>query len=129
MGTQQLVHETDAVKPDLPIDIGNEAYAGNDIAYCNVGSGLAMVLIIDHRLERIAKRIGLEFQRIERLRCQIILIAQPLDQLNRERLGNHRLFKLVQQARSIRVLASKTENLIGKIIGSLPAAPRGYDAL
>ena len=86
-GTQHIVDRTHRLEQLRPIDIGDQAHAGDDVAHRDVGRALELMLTAHHLVGSRALALQLLLQPAHGGRRLRILVAQALDELNEEALG------------------------------------------
>ena len=90
-GAQDLVDRAHRLEELRPVDVGDQAHAGDDVADRDVGRALELVLLA-HQLVGIRSFPDQAlFQPADRGRHLGILVAQPLDELDDEAVGQRRL--------------------------------------
>ena len=84
---QPLIDQTDLLDLCRPVEIGNEAQAGDGVAYADVRGALTLVGVLHHRRGGCPEAGEFLLQPRQRRRLAGILIPQPLGQLSIELRG------------------------------------------
>ena len=126
-GAQDLVDRTDRLEELGPVDVRDQAHAGDDVAHGDVGCALELVLVADQFLggRAVARQPLLE--PAHRRRGLGILVAQPLDQLHDEAFGQGFAF-VGRQHRRIGCGLVHAEQPVGHGIGLLAIGAPAHDA-
>ena len=90
-GLEDLVDQADALEQLRPIDVGDEAHAGDDVAHRDAGGDLPLVLVADDGVGSRPLPGQLLVEPLQRRRDAGILIAQPMDQLHEKAVRERRL--------------------------------------
>ena len=90
-GAQDVVDQADALEELRPVDVGDQAHAGDDVAHGDVGRALALMLA---RAPLVGRRALARQPLFEPARAagvtSRVLVAQPLDELDDEAVGRRR---------------------------------------
>ena len=89
-GAQDIVDRTDLLEQLCPVDVGDQAHAGDDVAHRDVGRALEIVLLADQLVGGRAFARQSSFQPANGGRRLGVLVAQALDELDDEALGERR---------------------------------------
>ena len=90
-GLENVIDQADALEQLRPIDVGDEAHAGDDVAHRDAGGDLPLVLVADDGVGGRPPPGQLLVEPLQR-RCNAgILIAQPMDQLHEKTIWERRL--------------------------------------
>ena len=84
VGPEDGIDQTDALEEYLPVERGHQAHAGDHIADGHVHRRLSLVLDSDNLIDRRPLRREAFLEPAQRRRAHRVLIAQPLDELDRE---------------------------------------------
>ncbi len=98
VGSEKGVDQTDFLEEFGPIDGGDEPHAGDDIADRHVGGGLPLVLGANRLVGGRPLRSETPVEPEQRRRYPGVLIAQPLDELDREGRRQCDLVELLQHS-------------------------------
>ena len=126
VGGEDSVDEAEALEQLAPIDIGNLAQAGDDIAHGDVRGALSAMDVAHDRFGcRFLHRQTLVEPR-QRRRDPRILVAQSMHELNRERFRKRRaLMGEKDDGDGLGEASSRPEQSIGKAVRRR-GAPRGF---
>ena len=85
-GGKYVVDEADALEQFRPIDVGDQAHTGDDVAYRDVRGALPVVFVAHDRVGRRSLRRQTLVEPGQRWRDPRILVAQSVHELDRERV-------------------------------------------
>ncbi len=127
---QLLVHEAHALEEVRPVGLRQQAHARDHVAHRRVVGDLLLVLDVHDLVgrRRLARQPAVE--PVERRRHRGILLAQTLDELDRERPGEgRRLEHLDHLGRRGLGPAARAEQQVGDAVGLVAREAAGGDAL
>ena len=79
---EHAIDQADTLEQFRPIDVGNQAQAGDDVTYRNGSGTLPLVLVADHRVRGRSSHRELFVEPCQRGGDPWILVAQPVHQLD-----------------------------------------------
>jgi hypothetical protein len=127
---QHRIYVTDALEELGPIDVGHQAHAGDHIAYGHVHRALRVMLDADHL---VGLRSLVQQPPVQPKQCRRhlgILIAQPLNQLDREGPRQRRVVEAPKgRFGGLCFAAANSEQPVGQSVGFLSSRSAADDAL
>ena len=127
---QHRVYVTDALEELGPIDGGHEAHARDHVAYGHVHRALPVMLGADDLVGRRSLGQQPSVQPQQRRRHLGILIAQALNQLDREGPRQRRLFEAFKgRFGGLCFAAANSQQPVGQNVGLLSRRSAAHDAL
>ena len=127
---QHLVHEAHTLDHLIPVEIGDEAQAGDDVAHTEIGSTLGPMEILHEAIDRRTARGQAFIQPGESGYHRRGLVAQPMDELNGEGIGQRAGLELREgQMQWLTGLAVGAQKAFGHAICFLLRGAIGNDLL
>ena len=130
VGPEDGVDQTDALEEFLPVERGHQAHAGDHVADGHVHRRLLLVLDPDDLIDRCPLRRQAFLEPAQRRRDHRVLIAQPLDELDRKGRRQRGALEAPQdRCRWLELAAPKSEQAIRQRVGLLARRPSAHDPL
>ena len=128
VGAQRGIDEAHALEKIRPIDLGNHAHAGDDIAHGHIEGALQTQLVLDDAIWRGFLGSEALDQPFMRRRNGLILVAKPVIQLRGKGRGQQPLTIFAQHVRQrLGILSSDAEQTVCKNVGFLARLEVPYD--
>ncbi len=129
-GRQDVVDEAHALEEFGPVHLGDEAHAGDDVAHRHAAGHLPLLLLAHHGVRSLPTGGEAFVEPGQGRRNAGILVAQPLHQLDEERVGQIRPVEAGQhRGRWLRRAAASAQQAVGQIVGVEPAGTAGDHAV
>ena len=120
-GRKYAVHQADALDQFVPVNVGNQAQAGNDVAHGDRTGALSLVFVVDDRVGRRSLRGQHVIEPRQRGGDPRILVAQPVHQLDCKCSQQRRSFVRREYHRCwLGDAAARSKQAVGECIRRLP---------
>ena len=125
---EHFVHQADALEQLGPIDVGNHAHAGDDVAHRDDAGALPLVLVVHDRISRRSLRGEMLVEPRQRRGDPGILIAQAVHELDGECFGQSRAFTLGEHdRRRFGRVSARAQQPVGESVRLLPRGAAVHD--
>ena len=125
---QDVVDEADALEQLGPVDVGDQPHAGDDVAHGDVRGALPLVFLAHQFVGGRSLAPEAVFQPADGRRRLRILVAQALDELDGETLGERHVL-VGRQRRRVGRDVVHAQQPVGHQVGLLARGAPAHDAL